>query len=68
IGLACWNPAVAMPGYGTKTTQFRNIKDRRLKTFAGGIIKGEDKIRLSLFTLPWWTLERSLRSDPQAIL
>lgn len=42
-----------MPGYGTKTTQFRNIKGRRLKTFVGGIIRGGDEIRLSLFALPW---------------
>ena len=57
-----------MPECGTKTTRFRNIEGRRLQNFVGGIIEGVDEIRLSLFTLPWWVLELSLRSDPQAIL
>lgn len=57
-----------MPEYGTKTTRFRSIEGRRLKNFVGGIIKGGDEIRLSLFTLPWWLLELSLRGDLQAIL
>ena len=59
---------MAMPECGTKTTRFRNIEGRRLENFVGGIIEGGDEIRLSLFTLPWWVLELSLRSDPQAIL
>ena len=54
--------------YGTKTTRLRNIEGRRLENFVGGIVKGGDEIRLSLFTLPWWVQELSLRSDLQAFL